>query len=197
MRVRVLLGRSVLRSVGWRLEGAIPAAVTKGVVIAAPHTSNWDLFYMLAVAFALGISPRWLGKRQLFHWPLGLLMRGFGGIPVDRDRRGNLVEQAAAQLRDAESLFLVVPPSGTRSRAPYWKSGFYHIARAAGVPILCSYLDYPRKRGGIGLVFVPGTLVGDMDRLRAFYRDIRGRYPDNETPIRLAEEDLGVAVGEE
>jgi len=190
MRALRVVGSLFLRLAGWRVEGRIPAGTDHAVVIAAPHTTNWDLPYMLAVAYALGIRPSWLGKRELFRWPFGWLMRALGGIPVDRSKRTNVVEQAAQRLREAERLFLVIPPSGTRSRAPHWKSGFYHVARAARVPIICSFLDYERKVGGVGPVFVPTSDLGaDMDRLRVFYRDIRGKYPDNETPIRLSEED--------
>ena len=190
MPVLRVLGAAFLRLTGWRLEGGLPGWVDRAVVIAAPHTTNWDLPYMLAVSWALGVRPAWLGKRELFRGPFGALMRWLGGVPVDRSRRGNLVEQAADRLRRTPGLFLVVPPSGTRSRAPHWKSGFYHIARAARVPIVCAFLDYERKAGGIGPVFVPsGDLGADMERLRVFYRDVRGKYPDNETPIRLSEED--------
>lgn len=190
MRVLAALGTVFLRLSGWRVEGSLPHGLRRAVVIAAPHTTNWDLPYMLAVSWALGVRPSWLGKRELFRWPYGWLMRWLGGLPVDRKRRTNLVEQAAERLVEAERLFLVVPPSGTRSRAPHWKSGFYHIARNARVPIVCAFLDYSTKTGGVGLVLTPtGDLGGDMDRLRLFYRDVRGRYPENETPIRLSEED--------
>jgi 1-acyl-sn-glycerol-3-phosphate acyltransferase len=190
MRVLAALGWIFLRLLGWRVEGRLPPEVDRAVVIAAPHTTNWDLPYMLAVSYVLGVRPAWLGKRELFRPPFGGLMRWLGGVPVDRDRRTNVVEQAAERLRDADRLFLVIPPSGTRSRAPYWRSGFYHIARTARVPIVCAFLDYATKTGGIGPVFVPsGNLGRDMDRLRLFYRDVRGKYPDNETPIRLSEED--------
>ena len=190
MRALAVLGGLFLRLRGWRVEGSLPPGVHRAVVIAAPHTTNWDLPYMLAVSYVLGVRPSWLGKRELFRAPFGRLMRWLGGIPVDRDRRMNLVEQAADRLREAERLFLVIPPSGTRSRAPHWKSGFYHIARTAGVPVVCAFLDYATKTGGIGLTFTPSGDIGrDMDRLRRFYRDVRGKYPDNETPIRLSEED--------
>jgi len=190
MRVSRALGALFLRASGWRVEGRLPAGTRRAVVIACPHTTNWDLPYMLAVAYVLGIRPSWLGKKELFRWPLGWLMRVLGGIPVDRSKRSNVVEQAAGRLREADELFLVIPPSGTRSRAPHWKSGFYHVARTARVPLVCAFLDYERKVGGIGPVFVPSSDLGaDMDRLRVFYRDIRGKYPDNETPIRLSEED--------
>jgi 1-acyl-sn-glycerol-3-phosphate acyltransferase len=190
MPVLGALGAAFLWLAGWRVEGRLPTHLRRAVVIAAPHTTNWDLPYMLAVAWVLGIRPRWLGKRELFRAPFGWLMRALGGVPVDRSRRGNLVEQAARSLREAEHLFLVVPPSGTRSRAPHWKSGFYHIARTAQVPIVCSFLDYERRAGGIGPVFTPsGDMGADMDRLRVFYRDVRGKYPQLETPVRLPEED--------
>jgi 1-acyl-sn-glycerol-3-phosphate acyltransferase len=190
MLVLSAVGRAFLRLRGWRTEGGIPPHVDRAVVIAAPHTTNWDLPYMLAVAWALGVRVSWLGKRELFRKPFGPLMRWLGGVPVDRSRRGNLVEQAAARLRDAEPLLLVIPPSGTRSRAPYWRSGFYHVARLARVPLVCAFLDYERCVGGIGPIFVPSGDVGaDMERLRVFYRNIRGKYPGNETPIRLSEED--------
>lgn len=190
MPVLAVVGAFFLRLRGWRVEGSLPRGLARAVVIAAPHTTNWDLPYMLAVSWVLGVRPAWLGKRELFRRPFGWLMRGLGGVPVDRSRRSNLVEQAAARLAEAERLFLVIPPSGTRSRAPHWRSGFYHIARRAGVPIVCAFLDYATRTGGVGLVLVPsGDLGADMDRLRLFYRDVRGRYPENETPIRLSEED--------
>jgi 1-acyl-sn-glycerol-3-phosphate acyltransferase len=190
MRVLRAIGAVYLRLFGWRLEGELPPGLTKAVAIAAPHTTNWDLPFMLAVAWALGIRPSWLGKEELFRGPFGWFMRALGGVPVARGRRTHLVDQAIQRLHDADRLFLVIPPSGTRSRASHWRSGFYHIARGARVPILCAFLDYERKTGGVGPIFVPtGDIGADMDRLRAFYRDIRGRYPALETPVRLPEED--------
>ena len=184
-----LIGRLYLRLFGWRLEGVLPP-IDKAVVIAAPHTSHWDLPHMLAVAWALGVRPSWLGKREIFRFPFGGLMRWFGGLPVDRRVRANLVEQAAQRFSEVNRLFLVVPPSGTRSRATHWKSGFLHIARRAGVPILCAYLDYRRRAGGIGPTIEPtGVAAIDMPGIRAFYDTITARYPELVTPVRLAEED--------
>ena len=183
------VGALWLRLFGWRVEGRLPN-YPRAVVIAAPHTSNWDLLFMLAVSWVLGVRPAWLGKHLLFRPPFGGLMRWLGGIPVDRRTPSGVVAQAAARLRDADHLFLVVPPSGTRSKAPHWKSGFYHIARAAGVPILCTFLDYRRRVGGIGPAVVPtGDVRADMEIIRDFYAPIQGRRPAQTTPIRLAEED--------
>jgi 1-acyl-sn-glycerol-3-phosphate acyltransferase len=168
--------------------------MTKAVVIAAPHTSNWDLPLMLAVSWVLGVRPSWLGKRELFQGPFGWVLRRLGGIPVDRATRGNMVQQAVARFDTTERLFLVVPPSGTRARASHWKSGFYHVARGAGVPILCAFLDYGRRTGGIGPVLSPtGDVAADMDLLREFYGGITGRYPENTTPVRLQEEEEAAA----
>jgi len=188
------LGRLYLRLFGWQVAGALPACPS-AIVIAAPHTTNWDLPFMLAVAYTLGVKPAWLGKRELFRRPFGGFMRWLGGVAVDRSERRDLVRQVVDQLTAGARLFLVVPPSGTRRRAEYWKSGFYHIARGAGVPIVCAYLDYARKVGGIGLVFTPtGDVVADMDRVRAFYAPIRGRFPEQTTPVRLREEDAPISA---
>jgi len=184
-----MLGRLYLRLFGWRVEGSLPP-VDKAVVIAAPHTSNWDLPHMLAVAWVLGVRPSWLGKREIFRFPFGGLMRWLGGLPVDRGVRANLVEQVAQRFAAADRLFLVVPPSGTRSRATHWKSGFFHIARTANVPIVCSFLDYRRKVGGIGpTIAASGVASADMALLRDFYGGVTGKYPALATPVRLVEED--------
>ena len=186
------LGALYLRLAGWRIEGRFPDTA-KAVVIAAPHTSNWDLPLMLAIAAVLGVRPAWLGKRELFRWPVGRLMRALGGLPVDRAARQNLVQQAVDRLGSVDRLHLVIPPSGTRSRATHWKSGFYHIARGGRVPIVCAFLDYRRRVGGIGPVLMPsGDVAGDMTRIRAFYADIAGKFPGSATPVRLREEEESV-----
>jgi 1-acyl-sn-glycerol-3-phosphate acyltransferase len=184
------LARAFLWVYGWKVEGALPPSV-KGVAIAAPHTSNWDLPFMLAVSFQLGVRPSWLGKRELFRWPFGGFMRWLGGLPVDRSSRSNLVAQVVERFDEVDRLFLVIPPSGTRGRAVHWKSGFYHVARGAGVPILCAFLDYRRKVGGVGPIFVPtGDVRADMGLIRAFYAGVTGLYPRHATPPYLPEEDV-------
>ncbi len=187
-----LLGRAGLRLVGWRAAGTAP---DRGVVlIAAPHTSNWDLLYMLLVAAELGIEVHWVGKHTLFRPPLGWLMRAVGGIPVDRRARHGAVEQLARAFERDPNMILAVAPEGTRGKAPYWKSGFYEIARAAGVPIALGYLDYARKEGGIGpWVEVTGDRAADMEKIRAFYADKTARRPEAFTPPRLREEAAGEA----
>ncbi len=187
-RLSQLIGRLYLRAFGWRLAGTLP--YRRAVVIAAPHTSNWDMPCMLAVAYALGVKPCWLGKRELFRPPFGWILRRLGGIAVDRTAPQGLVDDAVARFAATNDLFLVVPPSGTRARAAHWRSGFYHIARGAGVPIVCAYLDYRTRVGGIGPTFTPsGDVSADMDRIRDFYATKHGKYPAQATPVRLREED--------
>ena len=182
------LGRLYLRISGWRVEGRFPDAA-KTVVIAAPHTSNWDMPLMLAMAWVLDVRPAWLGKQELFRRPFGWFMRRLGGVPVDRTARQNTVRQAVERFDALERLHLVIPPSGTRSRATHWRSGFYHIAREANVPIVLGYLDYARRRGGFGPELHPsGDLRADMDAIRRFYADKTGRHPEQFGPVRLAEE---------
>jgi len=193
LKIRPALARVFLRLAGWAPEGQLPAQ-RAFVLIAAPHTTNWDLLYFLACAWAFGINPSWMGKRTLFRGPLGPVMRGLGGIPVERSRPGGLVGQMALAFVRWPDLVLTVPPEGTRSRAPFWKSGFYQIALAAKVPIVLGYLDYARRRGGLGPTLIPGDLRADMDAIRAFYADKRGKYPGCFGDVRLVEEDAADAA---
>jgi 1-acyl-sn-glycerol-3-phosphate acyltransferase len=162
---------------GWKIEGSLPPDGQKSVLIAAPHTSNWDLPYTLMVAFVLRLNIYWMGKEQLFKPPFGGIMRWLGGIPVNRQSANNLVASAVESIKAADGpLQLVVPPEGTRSKVRYWKSGFYYIAAGAGVPIVLAFMDYERKISGLGPVFYPtGDLQADMLRIQAFYAPYRGR----------------------
>lgn len=172
--------RRMLRLLGWRVEGELSPRAMRCVVVAAPHTSNWDFPYTLMGAFALGMHIRWLGKASLFRAPFGGLMRWLGGIPVDRSRAGNLVASSAAALRAAPGpLQLVVAPEGTRSRAREWKTGFHRIAREAGLPIQLSYLDWGQRCCGLGPLVDPGDDIdADIARIRAFYAPFKGRNAD-------------------
>jgi len=166
-----------LRLSGWKVEGALPAHASKCVLIAAPHTSNWDLPYTLMVAFALRLNPYWMGKHTLFKAPFGGVMRWLGGISVNRQQSSNLVAASAQAIREADgALQLIVPPEGTRAKTRYWKTGFYHIALGAQVPIVMAYMDYPHKRSGLGPLFEPtGDVNADMAAIKAFYAPFKGR----------------------
>jgi len=166
-----------LKLTGWKIEGSLPPEANKSVLIAAPHTSNWDLPYTLMVAFALDLQVRWMGKQSIFNWPFGRLMRWLGGIAVDRSQSNNLVAASADSIRNASGpLQLVVPPEGTRSKTRYWKTGFYYIALGANVPIVMAYMDYSRKVSGLGPIFLPtGDIEKDMISIKAFYAPFKGK----------------------
>ncbi len=186
--MKQLLARAFLKLTGWTAHGPRPDA-RRYVLIAAPHTSNWDLPYLLAFAWLYGIRISWMGKHQLFTPPFGWIMRKLGGVPVRRDQRGDLVAQMARVIDAADAICLVVPAEGTRGYVPHWKSGFYHIARTAEVPIVPSYLDYSRRVGGFGPAILPtGDLSIDMDEIRNFYADKQGKYPELFGEVRLKEE---------
>ena len=188
-RVKELLGRAYLSTAGWAQEGERPSP-PQFVLIAAPHTTNWDLPFTLALSFVYDVPIKWAGKHTLFKPPFGWLMKRLGGIPIVRHTRGNRVQALASLFDEIPDLVLAMPAEGTRSRTEYWKSGFYRIAVEADVPIVCGYLDYGRKRGGFGLVVHPtGDMRADMDRIRAFYADKVGMYPDKFGPVRLRGED--------
>ena len=175
-----LMSRLFLRATGWRVQGALPPEAARSVIIAAPHTSNWDLPYTLMMAFALGLHIRWLGKRSIFRAPFGGVMRWLGGIEVNRETSSNLVAASAQALTAAPgALQLVVAPEGTRGRTRHWKTGFYFIAVQAQVPVVLAYLDYEKKVGGIGPLFRPtGDVDADMAQIRRFYAPIKGKRPE-------------------
>lgn len=172
-----LLSWLYLKCIGWKVEGERPD-IPKYVMIAAPHTSNWDFVIALAMAFVYRINIQIMMKNTWFFWPLGPLFRWLGAIPVDRSRKNGMVAQSIAAFKQKKEMSLMIPPSGTRKRVLCWKTGFYHIANGAGVPIVMGFLDYRRKRGGIGPVFYPtGDIEKDMQTIHTFYRNISGKNP--------------------
>jgi 1-acyl-sn-glycerol-3-phosphate acyltransferase len=174
------LSIAFLRLTGWKVVGSLPASATKSVLIAAPHTSNWDLPYTLMVCFVLRLNVYWMGKASLFKPPFRGVMMWLGGLPVDRSQSNNLVAASSAAIAQAVGpLQLIVPPEGTRSGTRFWKTGFYYIAQGAGVPIMMAYLDYDKKVGGLGPVFqTTGDIDADMLAIKAFYLGIKGKNAD-------------------
>ena len=163
------LGRSVLRLGGWRVAGPLPD-VPKLVLIAAPHSSNWDGIWGFAAKLALGFEVKVLGKAQLFWWPLGPMLRRLGVIPIDRSSPQGTVGQAVDMIRRSERIWYALTPEGTRKRVEKWKSGFWKIAHEAQVPILPAYFHYPDRRIGIGPLFATtGDMAADIAALRAWY----------------------------
>ena len=176
---RLVLGLCLwlYRMRGWRLRGEAPQ-VRKCVIAGAPHTSNWDFIFFLGATRAYGIHPSFMGKHSLFHWPLTRFMFDMGGIAVNRSSRANYVDQVAAEFARRDDLMLVIAPEGTRKPMPHWRSGFYHIAVAAGVPIVPAWVDHERMEGGLGPPIWPsGDYAADMERIAAFYADMMPGHP--------------------
>ncbi len=173
---------------GWDVEGEPPQA-PNAVIIAAPHTSNWDLPHMLAAAWVFRMRISWLGKHTLFRAPFSWFMTAMGGLPVNRSSPHGLVREVANKLQKPEPLFLAIPPSGTRKFRDGWKSGFYWIANTADVPVVVGFLDYKRKRASLGYTFrTSGDVIADMDKVRAIYEPVVGKFPELKNTIILKEE---------
>lgn len=168
------LSKKASENSGWQVE-ALPN-VPKAVVIAAPHSSNWDGLIGVVAAFGIGLRINWMGKHQLFRWPLAGVMRAFGGISTVRDSAHGVVDQFVEKMRDADQMWLVVAPEGTRKKVAKWRTGFWHIASRAGVPIIPGFLHYPEKKIGFGPPMMPsGNMEADLEKLYDFYRHFRGK----------------------
>jgi 1-acyl-sn-glycerol-3-phosphate acyltransferase len=191
--IKSAISGATLRLAGWRFEGPVPTE-KKYVALAVPHTSNWDGLLLLMLAETIGLRMRWMVKQSALKGPMGPLLRSFGAVAIDRSRAHNMVDQMIEQFRNNDEFVLFIPPEGTRGRAEHWKSGFYHIALGANVPVAPGYLDYGRKRAGIGKpIPMTGDVRKDMEALRAFYgeKDPKPYAASKYGPIRLREEGDG------
>ena len=173
-------GRLAFRLLGFHFEGEYPKDASHYVMIVAPHTSNWDFVVGLMAKWALGLHVRFLAKHTLFKWPLGVFLRFWGGFPVDRRAAVGMVESAALAFKNSKQFGLVITPEGTRGKTEAWKSGFYRIAHAAGVPILPVVFDYQKR----ALVFEPlfwttGDYEKDLPRLQAYFSREMALRPEN------------------
>lgn len=177
--------RLMLTLLGWKLID-LPQRPARAVVIGYPHTSNWDFPIGLLAIAALDIDARWVGKDTLFRHGCGPLMRALGGIPVNRREHTGFVERMVGEFRRRDRFLLLIATEGTRSLQPGWKSGFYRIATAAGVPVLVGMVDYPRREIGlVSSLHLSGNEATDMARIAACYDGRAGYHPENASPIRL------------
>jgi 1-acyl-sn-glycerol-3-phosphate acyltransferase len=166
----------ILRLGGWRLVGEFPN-LDKLIIIAAPHSSGMDAVWGLAAKIAMGLRITIMAKKELFWFPLGPFLRLFGAIPVDRSAKLGVVGAVTERFATQERMWYVLAPEGTRKQVTKWKSGFWHIARAANVPVQCAYFHYPDKTIGLGPVFeMTADLEADMARVREFYRPWVGKH---------------------
>jgi 1-acyl-sn-glycerol-3-phosphate acyltransferase len=187
--MRSRLASLVLWATRWTAVGEVPRT---GILVGAPHTSNWDFVMMLLIMWRGDVSPRVLIKQELFRGPLRWLLPRLGGIPLDRDNPGTVVRELVAQARSGEPFLLVLAAEGTRTRGTYWKSGFWRIARSAQLPIALAFIDGPSRTSGFGpTITATDDVVAVMDLVRAFYADKRGIHPERRTEPRLREELAG------
>jgi len=168
------LARTLMRLSGWRIDGTLPD-LPKFVLIGAPHTSNWDFLLFLGVIFSLRANVRFMGKAELFRWPIGWFFRYCGGVPVDRKKSTGLVEQMVKVCNESENFILVIAPEGTRHQVAEWKRGFYHIAKSAGIPIVMAIVDGKHKSVRLGQVFHPTEdMEADLKTIKGVFEGVKG-----------------------
>jgi len=179
------ISQLVLSALGWQLEAQLPTE-KKFVIIGAFHTSNWDFPLGILGLWAMDLKASWVGKHTLFRGPLGPIFKLLGGIPVDRTVHTGFIHRITEQYKTRDEMALTIAAEGTRSKTAHWKTGFYHIAVAAKVPIALGYLDYGKKKLGVGTTLYPcGDIKKDFEIIREFYRDKTGLRPENQGPVAL------------
>ena len=165
----------------------------RSVIVAAPHTSNWDFIFFILAAWSLKAPVRWMGKKEMFPLPVRWLFRRMGGIPIDRGAAGGVVAQMVSAFESGDPMAVVITPEATRKRVDYWKSGFYRIASEADVDVVFGSINSKVKEVGIVPGFHPsGDVKADMDIVRAFYSDTHGINPEQFGPVQLRNEDNSV-----
>lgn len=173
------ISKWILKLLGWQIDVNLPPETQKAVMLVAPHTSNLDFFIGRLVFNVVDLRAKFLIKKEAFKFPFGKLLTSMGGIPVDRGRHGNLVQDLARQFQETDRLMLVVTPEGSRKYRKYWKKGFYFIAREAQVPIAMGFVDYKHKKAGINGQLVPtGDIYKDFEMLKDFYKNLNARFPE-------------------
>ncbi|MCP3873050.1 MAG: glycerol acyltransferase [Desulfobacteraceae bacterium] len=166
---------------GWKAKGKIPEH-KKFILIAAPHSSNWDFVIFLLIIFKFKLPVHWMGKHTMFIWPFKWILKRLGGIPIDRSEKSNVVQNMANAFKGSKNLIITIAPSGTREKVMKWKTGFYHIANQAKVPVACGFIDYKQKISGIGPVFdLSGCIETDMKPIKLFYSQFSGKHLEKPT----------------
>jgi 1-acyl-sn-glycerol-3-phosphate acyltransferase len=179
------LAKMILRLGGWTVIGEIPP-LKKAVIIAAPHTSNWDGFWLFVYRVSFGVQLRILAKHTLFWWPLAPALRACGAVPLDRSQSSATVQQLIDMFAHEEHFFLALAPEGTRKKRPYWKTGFFQIASAAKVPIVMAFIDYEKRTMGIGPKLDPAAGIDViLEQLREFYAPFKACCPERQGPIKF------------
>lgn len=169
----------IFSSLGWRIKGQFPSELKKYIIVVAPHTSNWDFMVGLCVRSICRLNAFYIGKKELFVWPVGWLFKYLGGYPVDRTKNSNFVDAVAALFREKDEFVISITPEGTRKRNDDWKTGFYHIAKKADIPLVTAAFDYPSKSVIIGKPFMPGNSAEEtVVELKKYFSQYKGKIPE-------------------
>lgn len=183
--LRSYIAKLILYVFGWRGVGKRPEK-NKSIMLAVPHTSNWDFVWLMLFSWSFKVKINWMGKHTLFKNPWGIFMKFLGGVPVFRSSANNLVDQMIENFHLRDEFHLVIPPEGTRGKREYWKSGFYYIALGSKVPVTLAFLDYSTKSGGFGpQIEMTGNEVEDLEKIREFYKSYLGKHPDRMSAIKF------------
>ena len=185
------LGRRMFARKGWKLTGEFPN-VPKAIIIGVPHTSNADGYYSIAAMMALSLRIKIMAKDSMFFWPLGWFFRWLGFIPIDRTASKGVVDQSVAKFNEYDQLLLVVAPEGTRGGAEKWKTGFYHIAHKASVPIILGGIDYVKKELSFnGALYPSGDIDADLNKLYDLYAGFAPGHPERSSgPLKARRENM-------
>lgn len=187
VNIKSWLARKLIKLLGWKVDTHYPPDIRRGVLVCAPHTSNWDALYTFLGINAANLPYRFAIKKEAFFFPVGTLLRSLGAVAVDRGastrepaRRGHAIQQMAALLQQSQDMFVAIAPEGTRKRVIRWRSGFFYIAQQAQVPIIAVYVDYAKKEMGVGPIYYPPHKDPDkiIAALQAFYSTKTGKYPE-------------------
>jgi 1-acyl-sn-glycerol-3-phosphate acyltransferase len=172
------LSHVIFKVFGWQVKGRIPQEVKKSIMIAAPHTSNWDFLFARCAFYIMGVDVRYTIKKEAMVGPLGWWLKNMGALPVDRSKNNSLVQTMIDILEESDNMVILVTPEGTRKYQPRWRKGFYYTAVGANVPIVLGFLDYAKKEAGVGPVFYPtGDVEADIEEIKKFYRTKTAKYP--------------------
>ena len=170
----------ILKMMGWRVTHPMPEGIHKAVVVMAPHTSNWDFLIGKLGLLSQGVKIKTLIKKESFFFPLGIILRALGAIPVDRGMSAGTIKKVTNMMNATDKFFLLITPEGTRKLSKRWKKGFYFLAEHANVPVFLGFLDYKTKTGGMGPVIYPtGNFEEDLEKIQEFYKDKTARHPEN------------------
>ena len=176
--------KRIFSATHWTVDENIPPEIKKCIIIAAPHTSNWDFWYTMASFAILKLNIRFTVKKEWMRFPFSLVMQPLGGIGIDRNPpskelpRKSFVEAMIQLFKENDELIILVTPEGTRSKRTKWKTGFYHVALGAGVPICLGYVDYQKKKAGIAKTIYPSDFQSDMREIMEFYAQIHPKFPE-------------------